>query len=74
MLLDGLGGGGTAGRLIQQHRALRPGIAMTARGRVAHVAGAEISQKPLSLSACESGWYTSAGLYLLGNGESATRR
>ena len=42
--------------------------------RVAHVAGAEISQKPLSLSVPESGLYISAGLYLLGNGQLSTRR
>ena len=45
-----------------------------ANGRVAHVAGAEISQKPLSLSVPESSLYISAGLYLLGNGQLSTRR
>ena len=37
--------------------------------RVAHVARAEISQKPLSLAAPESGRYMSASEYLLGNGQ-----
>ena len=51
-----------------------PGAAMVRVAHVPGVAGAEISQKPLSLSVPESGLYISAGLYLLGYRQLSTRR